>query len=116
MTALELVTLVSKYKLLLLLLPLLLSILSLELLSLPQADLYHLEQDLLHLLNLAQGLLHFVLRIGLCHRADQCHLSFPMNRECPPPGGPEVSDSSPSATRPASTEFSPFPNTSWTGN
>ena len=53
MTALELVTLVSKYKLLLLLLPLLLSILSLELLSLPQADLYHLEQDLLHLLNLA---------------------------------------------------------------
>ena len=61
MTALELVTLVSKYKLLLLLLPLLLSILSLELLSLPQADVYHLEQDLLHLLNLAQGLLHCVL-------------------------------------------------------
>ena len=61
MTALEHVTLVSKNKLLLLLLPLLLSILSLELLSLPQADLYHLEQDLLHLLNLAQGLLHCVL-------------------------------------------------------
>ena len=61
MTALEHVTLVSKYKLLLLLLPPLLSILSLELLSLPQADLYHLKQDLLHLLNLAQDLLHCVL-------------------------------------------------------